>query len=596
VRLIALADGWWPDLPHADLAAAGITRAAPDRPGPLLTHPRWLEAAVELDRPDGWQADVRDLLSAAPHGVPPARAAALAAAAGEAERAADLWLTAARRARGEHAPLSEALALLASVEHRFDPATALTAAQRAFDTGMAAQALDVLDRVLARLPRDASAAALLVRCRARYYVGDVAGAETDLDGVLERWDRAAAPVRSDAAVLQALRLAAADPAAAQQWARTAQDHAATPAQQGRAHAALALAIGIAGEVDQAIAGFETALALLEDAGEVADAGRAASNRIFVLWRAGRLEAMLRAIDDELRRLEQLGLAASAGSHLLPGRAAALWTLGRWEELTTFLAQVRPLAGGMAADAAALVRLVEVELTAARGDVATARHTLAAVVPTGPEVAAERAAVALGLAELDDLPVDEAVVQQGIAAATGDGFAQARIAVALLRLGQPVPPELHTATPTDPSPESAAVAVEARAWHGEAAWTDAALAWEAVPNPYRAAWCRWRSGTLDDLAAAQGTAERLGAGPLAHRVGRSLRNAGVHRARTAGPLTARELDVLALVARGLTNREVARALRMSDRTVGVHLGHIYTKLGAGTRAEAAHLARQQGLVD
>jgi DNA-binding CsgD family transcriptional regulator len=60
------------------------------------------------------------------------------------------------------------------------------------------------------------------------------------------------------------------------------------------------------------------------------------------------------------------------------------------------------------------------------------------------------------------------------------------------------------------------------------------------------------------------------------------------------LTAREVEVLRLVARGLTNRAVAARLAVSPRTVGTHLAAIYGKLGVATRTAAAHEARRRGL--
>jgi len=53
-----------------------------------------------------------------------------------------------------------------------------------------------------------------------------------------------------------------------------------------------------------------------------------------------------------------------------------------------------------------------------------------------------------------------------------------------------------------------------------------------------------------------------------------------------PLTLRELEVARLVARGLTNREIAAELRITVRTAGSHLEHIRTKLGASRRSEIA----------
>jgi NarL family two-component system response regulator LiaR len=65
-------------------------------------------------------------------------------------------------------------------------------------------------------------------------------------------------------------------------------------------------------------------------------------------------------------------------------------------------------------------------------------------------------------------------------------------------------------------------------------------------------------------------------------------------RAAGPdLTSREMEVLCLVAQGRSNRQIARALDLSVRTVEAHLTHIYAKLGVGSRTEAALLAQRRG---
>jgi DNA-binding CsgD family transcriptional regulator len=61
------------------------------------------------------------------------------------------------------------------------------------------------------------------------------------------------------------------------------------------------------------------------------------------------------------------------------------------------------------------------------------------------------------------------------------------------------------------------------------------------------------------------------------------------------VSARELDVLRLVAGGATNREVARALFISEATVKTHLLHLYDKLGARDRASAVAVAYRRGLL-
>jgi HD-GYP domain-containing protein (c-di-GMP phosphodiesterase class II) len=70
-----------------------------------------------------------------------------------------------------------------------------------------------------------------------------------------------------------------------------------------------------------------------------------------------------------------------------------------------------------------------------------------------------------------------------------------------------------------------------------------------------------------------------------------------RARSGGPagLTARESDVLALLAQGLPNKGIARALGISPKTVSNHIEHVYMKLGVSNRAGAAMYAMQYGIV-
>ncbi len=66
--------------------------------------------------------------------------------------------------------------------------------------------------------------------------------------------------------------------------------------------------------------------------------------------------------------------------------------------------------------------------------------------------------------------------------------------------------------------------------------------------------------------------------------------------TPEPLTEREVEVLKLVARGLTNPEIAALLVISERTVGNHIGHILHKLHLANRTQAALYALRQGLAD
>jgi HD-GYP domain-containing protein (c-di-GMP phosphodiesterase class II) len=112
-----------------------------------------------------------------------------------------------------------------------------------------------------------------------------------------------------------------------------------------------------------------------------------------------------------------------------------------------------------------------------------------------------------------------------------------------------------------------------------------------PRPHRPA------RPADDAAAelrAEVTAGRLDSDAVA-----VVLAAAGHRAmrRREGPsgLTAREVDVLRLVARGLSSKEIAAHLVISPKTARNHIDHIYAKIGASNRAAASLFAMQQGLL-
>ena len=61
------------------------------------------------------------------------------------------------------------------------------------------------------------------------------------------------------------------------------------------------------------------------------------------------------------------------------------------------------------------------------------------------------------------------------------------------------------------------------------------------------------------------------------------------------LTRREIEVLRLVAEGLSNKEIAHRLKVTERTAEFHVGNILRKLGVASRVEAAMWAREQGVI-
>jgi len=64
---------------------------------------------------------------------------------------------------------------------------------------------------------------------------------------------------------------------------------------------------------------------------------------------------------------------------------------------------------------------------------------------------------------------------------------------------------------------------------------------------------------------------------------------------AGPLTRREVEIAALVAKGMTNKEIGRRLFISERTVDNHVQHIYNKIDVDSRPELALWMRERGLL-
>jgi ATP/maltotriose-dependent transcriptional regulator MalT len=154
-----------------------------------------------------------------------------------------------------------------------------------------------------------------------------------------------------------------------------------------------------------------------------------------------------------------------------------------------------------------------------------------------------------------------------------------------------------------------------------AWDEAAAAWEVVRQPYPQAQALTgaagaalaagdREGAALRLRRAATLADSVGAAPLSAEIARLFRRArpgpapaeagpgspGATGAEAAQPfgLTARELEVLQLVAAGRSNREIAAELFISAKTASVHVSNILSKLSVASRGEAAATAYQFGL--
>ena len=139
---------------------------------------------------------------------------------------------------------------------------------------------------------------------------------------------------------------------------------------------------------------------------------------------------------------------------------------------------------------------------------------------------------------------------------------------------------------------------------------AVVAWDGVGHPYDGSLARLcraevevavdREAARKDVEQALETARELGAAALVQAAEEFLKryrlaSRTVSTPGRPGSLTAREREVLGLLAEGRTNEQIAAELFMSPKTASVHVSRILTKLGAGNRTEAAAVARRIGLL-
>jgi DNA-binding CsgD family transcriptional regulator len=135
------------------------------------------------------------------------------------------------------------------------------------------------------------------------------------------------------------------------------------------------------------------------------------------------------------------------------------------------------------------------------------------------------------------------------------------------------------------------------------WRAAADAWANIGMPYERA-LALAEGPEEALREALAILDALGAAPLATIVRRRMRERGVrsvprgpNEATRANPsgLTAKEFEVLQLLAQGCSSAQVARRLHRSPKTVDHHVGSLLEKFGVHSRAEAVAAAHARGLI-
>jgi DNA-binding CsgD family transcriptional regulator/tetratricopeptide (TPR) repeat protein len=153
------------------------------------------------------------------------------------------------------------------------------------------------------------------------------------------------------------------------------------------------------------------------------------------------------------------------------------------------------------------------------------------------------------------------------------------------------------------PEVPAVAAEPYRLLLAGDWRAAAGAWQALGCPYEQAQTL-ALGDQEACVQALELLDGLGARQTAQRLRRELRRRGnlrvprgPNRSTAANPagLTGRQIEVLGLLAEGLSDAEIAARLSLSAKTVGHHVSAVLAKLGVGSRRQAAAAARRLGVV-
>jgi DNA-binding CsgD family transcriptional regulator len=363
---------------------------------------------------------------------------------------------------------------------------------------------------------------------------------------------------------------------------------------------------------------------------------------------GRNEEGARAATDGIEELARRGIERGLGAVLVSNAAEALFYLGDWDRAARV--SERGLAQGGDWRNNMLDALVRVEL--GRGQVALARRHLEEAESDHARTAHHHAALVAELALLEGDP-DRAVaiLDEALERADAPDLALRRAELCALALHadadraelarihrEPLDElraaaDAHLATAREAATAAESVTPVAAGWsalcraeHTRAstswaadaaagdpaeAWVAAADVWAGLGWPYRVAYCRARQAEAlvaagaSRLAAAvpareaYAIATRLGARPLLTRLEQLAERARLDLSEPAAEepaedtlgLTPRELEVLALIARGMTNREIADALVISTKTVSVHVSNILAKLGVSSRVEAAAIAQR-----
>jgi DNA-binding CsgD family transcriptional regulator/tetratricopeptide (TPR) repeat protein len=413
-----------------------------------------------------------------------------------------------------------------------------------------------------------------------------------------------------------------------------------------------------GQLDRAIALHREARRIAEEVGDAEAIVRTYTNLSHVLEVAGQIHDAIDDAREGYQRAHQLGLERATGSYVASNLAAMLLSTGQWEECARLTAELLEVdswcpfnihairgvlltrrgeftAAGREFDQAELlsppaeqwsvwVGRAELALWEGRHDqaataVAAGLRWIAEQDPEGvpAELSCQCYAPALRL------EADRA--ERAAARRRADDVVAARrraapVIAALDRLSNSPSPQAHIPVVVCGLLLARAEQSRVEGRSDPERWRAAAVAWERLAYPFEAAYGRFRQAEAllavrphhnqaeTVLRPAHQTAVALGAAPLRLEIellaqrGRLRLEDQVDTAvapEEPSPaaslgLTRREAEVLALLAKGWTNRQIGQALFITPKTASLHVSHILTKLGVARRGEAAAVAHRLGL--
>jgi DNA-binding CsgD family transcriptional regulator/tetratricopeptide (TPR) repeat protein len=397
-----------------------------------------------------------------------------------------------------------------------------------------------------------------------------------------------------------------------------------------------------GRGDEGVAYFRQALQLAEEIGDLVGVDRAYTNFTDALTMLGRLRESAHAGRAGLEVMRRYGISNTL---LVANQIETLLATGDWDEAEKLSAAALR---GITSSFPYWLLTIRADVETGRGEFDAARAHLqtAGVTQREDRVHGLYDACLAELALWERRWTDaDAAIQNGLAQTRQRETAQIRVKLytkglraqaelAALARARRDPGAAHSwltraaqliTAARDAAAEASPVTPNAAGWlalaeaeyaraHGSArpeSWSEAANSWQRLERPPLAAYCRWRQAealvtagasraeAAVPLREAHAIAARIRARPLLRELEllaqrarldlappQATSPAGKHGLKETLGLTPREAEVLNLLARGYTNREIAAMLVISVRTVSVHVSHILRKLGAPNRLEAA----------